>query len=258
MQAFTVSMGQGGGFYMNTEDRSKAHRLLDFQVHGDEGNFRPTSAFGHARNLTSDSENDYFSMSSLSSSSSDSALSSQWKHDSMLSGHHKEHSGYGLSGPTTARYTSRIDDASDPYTRIIHSRNRDRPALRLQDEAILRSSNISSDENGLALSADSKYSGYNDNNIAPYTAASELQGNLTPRIGAFWQSEDHALPQSLYDVQRGRQTGYQNFAPLVSTAGRRMPTFPGEESYYGTSQASERMLRHSYSVSPLLLLKKKR
>lgn len=234
---------------MNTEDHALAQRLSDVQIQGEGDQFRPSPAFGHGRNLTGDS--DYFSMSSLSSSSSDSSLSFQWKQDPILASHQGEDSGYALSGSTSTHHSNHANDPSSPYAPIAHVRSRDRPSLRLQDDATNQSFNNVSDRGRLARSPpDSecpRAGAYN--NIAPYPSTPDLQGNLTPRIGAFWQSESKAFPQSLYEVQHDPKASNQDIASLSNTGTGHMPTLSSDELYYNQNQVPERILRYSHSVS---------
>lgn len=249
MEAFKTSMSQAGGFYMSTEDQVRAQRLPDLQPDNKEGQFRSHPTFAHTREITQDSDQDYFSASSLSSVSSDSSLAFRWKQDPMPSPHVKEDSGYGFSASSFG--VQAFEEHRDRYAQLDSVRSRPRPSLRLEDDAILRSSGGSFDRSSMTYSANSSLEDSTSQKEASTLAAAPpaISGSLTPRLGDFWHGTDHPFPQSLQDARNLAQVGFPAGGHHPHDSARRMPTLPGEEPYHGTAQKHDRMLRHSYSVS---------
>lgn len=245
-QAFKTSMSQAGGFYMTTEDQTRAQRLSDLLTRTNEGQFRPQTAFGHAREFTRDSEQDYFSASSLSASSG-SSLAFQWKQDPTLSPHYKEDSGYGF--PNSSIGSQALDESTDRCASRGSAKNRLRPSLRLDDNAVLRGSGASFDRSLLSHSSDAHFEETRLHNTRnAFAVHPQISGSMTPRMSDFWQAGINAFPQTLHDARDLSQNQTPSGRHLPGETARRMPTFPGDDPYYGGTQGHDKALRHSYSV----------
>lgn len=256
IHAFTASMSQGGGFYMNTEDQAKAQQRQGVSNEADEGQLRPTPSFSHTRSFTGESEQDYFSMPSLSSSNSDSSLSFQWNPGTILSPHAKEDSGYGYQRPDLLQsnadpQVTQPTSILDPYAPSL--RVRPRPSLRLQEDAALKSLNVSFERNSLTDSSSSsaRFGIDHQRIVAANVAIAQLPGNLTPRFDAFWHSESDHFPQSGYQGDQGPTSNREHVRSYSAAHDGRMSSFPHNEPCYGAGQIYDRVLRHSYSVSTL-------
>lgn len=193
MHALKVSISQGGGFYMSEEDQARVQQQQQHQSilssAAEEGQFRPPTSsrsLSDSRSLSSDSDQDYFSISSISPSSS---LSSRRRGgNEIVFSHKQEDSGYipaenyyrsTTSGPDSTSHSNSNSPVCSYDVLSSDLRRLNRPSLTLHSNSLTQSKSLNS------LSRTDSFADLSQYDVYPplkTPSPQSFQNNLTPRM----------------------------------------------------------------------------
>lgn len=255
MYAFRMSSGHGGAFFMPS-DQSSVQESSVSTLHGSHVHQNSHSSLEESRSRSSDGEHAFSTIPDMSTSLSDSSLSSYWSEDPLLSPHAKEDSGYGLARPGFVRSdsASNVPKGSDigHDTPAFSTRLRNHPALRLHDDSLARSANAFSDRASLATSGNSSYfdlTAYQDDASAAYPMQENLTPRMAPSAAGNWPSEQTRLSEVVHDHTARIYSRDQLYSSSSSENSRRQHSFPSDPSYAAAPHIEQRrVLRPSFSV----------